>query len=229
MLKICTEFSQLEACAILSNKIGIYIDSVTIYLKLLKTNLDIKRFRKELYYLDELVKKIELRIAREKVEKIMNNPYANQFNIQTENLMEDFSMKMQKAMWIKKHGKNITIFNYYMGCITKLCMKHPDEVLKRNDGIWQMILGALFELIQGETMRKKRFCKVFFKEKMVEFCKVLLAHVKLEKLLKAMLRDRPKARFKAIKDLIGDIFLLNKNEASFCEKVNGIILKDLLA
>ena len=81
MLKICTEFSQLEACAILSNKIGIYIDSVTIYLKLLKTNLDIKRFRKELYYLDELVKKIELRIAREKVEKIMNNPYANQFNI----------------------------------------------------------------------------------------------------------------------------------------------------
>lgn len=78
-------------------------------------------------------------------------------------------------------------------------------------------------------MRKKRFCKTFFKEKMVEFCKVLLAHVKLDKLLAAMLRARPKARFKAIKDLIGDIFLLNKNESSFCEKVNGIILKDLLA
>jgi hypothetical protein len=92
-----------------------------------------------------------------------------------------------------------------------------------------MILGALFELIQGETMRKKRFCKTFFKEKMVEFCRVLLAHVKLDKLLAAMLRARPKARFKAIKDLIGDIFLLNKNEESFCAKVNGIILKDLLA
>jgi hypothetical protein len=78
-------------------------------------------------------------------------------------------------------------------------------------------------------MRKKKFCKTFFKEKMVEFCRVLLAHVKLDKLLAAMLRARPKARFKAVKDLIGDIFLLNKNEASFCEKVNGIISKDLLA
>jgi len=78
-------------------------------------------------------------------------------------------------------------------------------------------------------MRKKKFCKTFFKEKMVEFCKVLLAHVKLDKLLVAMLRERPKARYKAIKDLIGDIFFMHKNESSFCEKVNGIIVKDLLA
>lgn len=116
-------------------------------MKLLKTNLDITRFRKELYHLSELEKKIELRIAREKVEKIMNNPYATQVKIDADSTMDVFSMKMQKAMWIKKHGKNITTFNYYMGCITKLCLKHPDEVLKRNDGIWQMILGALFELI----------------------------------------------------------------------------------
>jgi hypothetical protein len=52
-----------------------------------------------------------------------------------------------------------------------------------------MILASLFELIQGESMRKKRFCKKFFKEKMVDFCKVLLAHVKLDKLLMAMLKD----------------------------------------
>lgn len=78
-------------------------------------------------------------------------------------------------------------------------------------------------------MRKKRFCKSFFKEKMVDFCKVLLAHVKLEKLLVCFLRVRPMARFKAIKELIGEVFHLSKNEASFCEKIHGIILKDLLA
>jgi len=54
------------------------MDSVKIYLKLLKENLVIKRFRKELFYLNELVKKIELRIQKEKVEKIINNPYASQ-------------------------------------------------------------------------------------------------------------------------------------------------------
>ena len=82
------------------------------------------------------MKKIELRIAREKVEKIMNNPYASQIQTKSETTMEDLSLNMQKALWIKKHGKNIAIFNYYISCITKLCMKHPDEVLKRNDSIW---------------------------------------------------------------------------------------------
>jgi hypothetical protein len=52
LLKICKEFNQDEACAILTKKIGMYMDSVKIYLKLLKQDLDIKRFRKELYYLD---------------------------------------------------------------------------------------------------------------------------------------------------------------------------------
>ena len=92
-----------------------------------------------------------------------------------------------------------------------------------------MILASLFELIQGESMRKKRFCKKFFKEKMVDFCKVLLAHVKLDKLLMAMLKDRPKARFRAVKDLIGEIFFMNRNEEQFCQVVNTIIEKDLVS
>jgi len=78
-------------------------------------------------------------------------------------------------------------------------------------------------------MRKKRFCKKFFKEKMVDFCKVLLAHVKLDKLLMAMLKDRPKAKFRAVKDLIGEIFFMNRNEEQFCQVVNTIIEKDLVS
>jgi len=54
------------------------MDSIKIYLELLKEKLNIKRFKKELFYLDELVKKIELRIQKEKAEKLINNPYASQ-------------------------------------------------------------------------------------------------------------------------------------------------------
>ena len=69
-------------------------------------------------------------------------------------------------IWISKHGKNITIYNYYMECIKKLCSKHPDEVLIRTDFMWQMILQAMFKLTNEKSLRKKRFCKTFFKEKM---------------------------------------------------------------
>jgi hypothetical protein len=45
-------------------------------------------------------------------------------------------LETEKKMWIKQYGKNITTFNYYMSQIHKMCAKHPEEVLKRNDSIW---------------------------------------------------------------------------------------------
>lgn len=53
ILEICKEFNQTESCALLSKKIGNYHDSVTLYFKILEAGLDIRRFRKELFYLHD--------------------------------------------------------------------------------------------------------------------------------------------------------------------------------
>lgn len=50
-LKICKQYGQNEACALLAKKIGDYMTSFEILIKVLSDGLQIKPFRKELYYL----------------------------------------------------------------------------------------------------------------------------------------------------------------------------------
>ena len=50
-LKICREFNQMEAQALLSKKIGNYQHSIALYLEILYSDLNKERLKKELYYL----------------------------------------------------------------------------------------------------------------------------------------------------------------------------------
>lgn len=50
-LKICKQYGQNEAVALLAKKIGDYMTSIEIYFKVLADHLKIKPFRKELYYM----------------------------------------------------------------------------------------------------------------------------------------------------------------------------------
>ena len=103
-----------------------------IYLKLLNQNLNIKRFRKELYYLNEEVRRIEDLIREKKSAKsqlIVRNPYEIKEGPTPESVLGELSMHLMMKNWISKHGKNIFLYNYYMECIQKLCSKHPEEVL----------------------------------------------------------------------------------------------------
>jgi len=52
-LKICMDFKQVEACAILNKKLGNYTESISQFLKVLQNELNFERFKKELYYFDK--------------------------------------------------------------------------------------------------------------------------------------------------------------------------------
>ena len=58
-LKTCIEFKQIEATALLYRKIGNYQEAINIYLRMLEQGLNFKRFKKELYYLDQQQKKMQ--------------------------------------------------------------------------------------------------------------------------------------------------------------------------
>lgn len=52
-LKICDEFKQIEASALLNKKIGNYESAITLYLEILKKEINYERLKKELYYFDK--------------------------------------------------------------------------------------------------------------------------------------------------------------------------------
>ncbi len=56
-LKICTEFNQTEAAALLNKKIGNYYQAIQLYLQILKREMNYERLKKELYYLNQETKR----------------------------------------------------------------------------------------------------------------------------------------------------------------------------
>ena len=52
-LKVCVEYKQLEACALLHKKIGAYKESILMYLSILDKELVMKDFRKALFIYDK--------------------------------------------------------------------------------------------------------------------------------------------------------------------------------
>jgi len=48
-LRICQEYRQTEACALLSRKLGKYYESVQMYLKAIREKVDLKLLKYELY------------------------------------------------------------------------------------------------------------------------------------------------------------------------------------
>ena len=52
-LKTCSEFKQLEACALINRKLGNYSESIELYLRVMSNGLIIEDFKKELFYLNK--------------------------------------------------------------------------------------------------------------------------------------------------------------------------------
>jgi hypothetical protein len=50
-LKVCVQFEQIEAQALLSKKIGAYTNAITLYLQVIKSELNYINLKKELFYL----------------------------------------------------------------------------------------------------------------------------------------------------------------------------------
>ena len=70
--------------------------------------------------------------------------------------------------------------------IQRLCSKHPEPVLKDNDLTWRKVLMAVLQISNDASVKKKRFCKSYFREKSVSFTKVLLDYIKLDQIIAAM-------------------------------------------
>lgn len=74
------------------------------------------------------------------------------------------------------------------------------------------MLLFLFEIIYHPSLRQKSYCKRHLKQKIVEYCRCILPSLNFLTVLKAANERTGNLRFKAIKELVHDIFSDKSNE-----------------
>lgn len=108
-------------------------------------------------------------------------------------------------VWVEKFGQNIGLVDKMLDKIQNICKFHP-EVLENNDQSWKTILLTLFKILFHPSLRKKGYCKRHLKLKMVGFCRCILPYVSFSRIVAASVQNTKTLRFKAIKELVHDIF-----------------------
>lgn len=109
-------------------------------------------------------------------------------------------------VWVEKFGKNIELLDRSLDKMQNICKSHPKEVLIQNEESWQTILTFLFSVLFHPSLRKKSYCKRHLKLKMVEFCRCILPYVPFSKIIYAASGLTKTLRFKAVKELVNDVF-----------------------
>jgi hypothetical protein len=86
----------------------------------------------------------------------------------------------------------------------------------------------LFTVLFHPSLRKKSYCKRHLKLKMVEFCRCILPHVPFSRIIYGASAQTSTLRFKAVKELVNDVFADKSQEFEMCENANTTQARDLL-
>lgn len=91
--------------------------------------------------------------------------------------------------------------------ISSICRNHPREVLEdsKNES-YMHVLQALFSILFHPSMRKKAYCKRHMKLKIVSFCRSILEYISFNRLLQAATNNTKHLKYKAIKELVNEVF-----------------------
>lgn len=55
------------------------------------------------------------------------------------------------------------------------------------------------------ALRKKQYCKVYLKQKMIDYCRIILVMIPFNSIILAATQLTQNLRFKAIKELVHDV------------------------
>lgn len=89
------------------------------------------------------------------------------------------------------------------------------------------MLTFLFSVLFHPGLRKKSYCKRHLKLKMVEFCRCILPYVPFKAIIYAASSLTKTLRFKAVKELVNDVFADKSQEFEMCENAKVTQCRDL--
>jgi hypothetical protein len=130
-------------------------------------------------------------------------------------------------IWVEKFGTNICLLDKMLDKIQNICKAHS-EVLENNDESWKLILLTLFKILFHPSLRKKGYCKRHLKLKMVSFCRCILPFVNFGRIVAASVQNTKTLRFKAIKELVHDVFQDKSQEFDMCLNAQTTQTRDLV-
>lgn len=113
-----------------------------------------------------------------------------------------------------------------MSKIEKICTEHPDELFQSGENTWQLIVHSLFKLAQNEKMARKRYCRSYLIRKMVSFVKKTLPFVNFKQMIESVLKMQDKIKWRAVRELVSEVFADVKAEAVMCVSASGLVLAE---
>lgn len=109
----------------------------------------------------------------------------------------------------------------------KMIRNHPDEILKSTNEIWLMMVQMMFVLSQHKELHRKRYCRRYLIVKMVTLVRELLKYIKLDQVFEGILTVKKQIRFRAVKDLISDVFQDKHAEVDLCVSAASVSKNEL--
>ena len=154
-------------------------------------------------YLEHLTKEVEPRLFRRELFYWSKHGFSAKLH-----QLEMVEGTLQKVMGIVKH--------------------HPETCLKQTDEAWQLILDTLSELTTNSLLSKKKFCKQYFYGLLLATCRLLLASVSFQHLLKNYLKSHPNARYQHLKPLIAEVFMDARCKIEMSENAEALVYLECL-
>ena len=123
---------------------------------------------------------------------------------------------------------NVTLFERILGQITKICFKHPEEVLIRRrmdkeEPVWVQLFETLYALRNNEYLSRKPYCRQYIRLQNVKFARGLLTHVTLEDIIDTILKTAPKLRWRGIREIVVDSFQVKRCLISLTNSAGCIV------
>lgn len=146
---------------------------------------------------------------------------------------ENFSMKekytdaIQLKMFITANCTNVSLLERVLKLLIKMIKSHPDEILRTKEQIWLLVIQMMFGLTQHKELHRKRYCRRYLIVKTVSLVREILKYVSMKEVVEGILRFNSSIKFRAVRQLINDVFWDKRAEFDLSSAAKSISLKVL--
>ena len=146
----------------------------------------------------------------------------------TFSMKEKFVDAIQLKVFIASKCEHVSLLERVLKILMKMIKSHPDEILKnKNEKIWLLIIQMMFGLTQSKELHRKRYCRRYLIVKMVSLVKEMLRYVNLKEIVDGILSVSKVIKFRAVKQLISDVFWDKHAEVDLCNNAANISYSEL--
>ena len=110
----------------------------------------------------------------------------------------------------------VSLLERVLKILMKMIKSHPEEILRSNEEIWLLMIQMMFGLTQHPDLHRKRYCRRYLIVKIVSLVREMLKFVGLREIIDGILKVSRAIKFRAVKQLIANVFWDKRAEVDLC-------------